>query len=174
MTDSESVGFGSSPDIPAKRFWSKVDKNGPMHPTLGRCWLWTAGITAGDRGGYGRFWFNGKDCLAHRIAYQLAGKTIPDGLEIDHRCRNRRCVNPRHLREATNKQNHENLGGPFRNNKSSGVRGVYRGRNGRWMGLFTHNGAYVYCGYFDTKAGAEAAVIARRCELFTHNDLDRT
>lgn len=69
------------------RFWSKVEKT----PT---CWLWTAAKT---RTGYGRFQFEGKARLAHRMAYELIRGPIPSGLTLDHLCRVRSCVNPAHL-----------------------------------------------------------------------------
>lgn len=47
--------------------------------------------------GYGVQWRNGRLKLAHRVAYELAKGPIPDGLVIDHLCRNHACVNPDHL-----------------------------------------------------------------------------
>ena len=71
-----------------ERFWAKVE-------VTGFCWLWTAATT--QDGGYPRFKMEGKTQYAHRIAYQwLVGK-VGDGLELDHLCRVRRCVNPDHL-----------------------------------------------------------------------------
>lgn len=67
------------------RFWPKVNKE-----ASGGCWEWTA---AKMPMGYGRF--DGK--LAHRLAYELLVGPIPDGLVIDHLCRNKSCVNPGHL-----------------------------------------------------------------------------
>lgn len=67
------------------------------------CWIWTACTETRD--GYGRFRCNGKSRYAHRVAYELFKKTIPEGLTVDHRCRNRACVNPKHLRLLTRENN---------------------------------------------------------------------
>ena len=79
------------------RFWGKVDKNGPTG-----CWLWTASIT---RSGYGHFRIGSKLHPAHRVAYELSIGQIPEGLQLDHLCRVRRCVNPKHLEPVTNQEN---------------------------------------------------------------------
>lgn len=86
----------------AERFWPKVDKNGPIPATFrhrGSCWQWTAGAIST---GYGLFHqANRKAVLAHRYSYEQLVGPIPDGLVIDHLCRNRRCVNPAHLEAVT-------------------------------------------------------------------------
>lgn len=90
-----------------ERFWGKVDKSGPVSqncPELGPCWNWTGNKTGPE--GYGRFYPGGKTgVLAHRFAYQLLTGTIPEGLVIDHLCRNRACVNPSHLEPVTHRVN---------------------------------------------------------------------
>lgn len=148
-----------------ERFWSKVDKSAGDG-----CWPWTA---SRDRNGYGQFGLGGKMRRAHRVAYELAtGRPIPAGMQVDHRCRNRPCVRPDHLRLATNKQNQENHRGAQRNS-SSGVRGVHWAkRDQRWQGQVKHHGKRIHVGLFDSLAEAEAAAIAKRKELFTHNDSD--
>jgi predicted RNA-binding Zn-ribbon protein involved in translation (DUF1610 family) len=78
-----------------ERFWPKVEK------TSG-CWLWT-GNTYWD--GYGQFWLNPRQVRAHRFAYELANGAIPDGLVLDHLCRNRLCVRADHLEPVTNREN---------------------------------------------------------------------
>lgn len=158
--------FSTLPAADVQRFWSKVDRSGS-------CWLWTASTGRG----YGRFGIlvNGKTKImkAHRIAYSLTNGRIPDGGEIDHRCRNRACVNAEHLRLATHKQNQENLGGA-KTGSISGVRGVsWASRHNKWLAKITHNQRQVYVGMFATVAEAEQAVTAKRRELFTHNDADR-
>lgn len=57
------------------------------------CWRWTGKMD----GRYGRCGGPGSNRLAHRAAYMLLVGPIPDGLTIDHLCRNTWCVNPAHL-----------------------------------------------------------------------------
>jgi len=85
----------STPDD-VERFWVKVDRSGPDG-----CWVWTAARVTG----YGRFRLAGKQVGAHRLAYELLVGPIPDGLTIDHLCRNRACVNPSHLEPVTGRVN---------------------------------------------------------------------
>jgi hypothetical protein len=63
------------------------------------CWLWMG--TVERRCGYPQIWYEGTNCLAHRIAYELYVGPIPDGLVLDHLCRVRSCVNPKHLEAVT-------------------------------------------------------------------------
>lgn len=149
-------------DRATARFWAKVDKSGD-------CWEWTASRWPV---GYGRFVVASRiTASAHRIAYEICVGPIPEGWLIDHKCFNRGCVNPAHLRLATYKQNAENKSGR-RSDNTSGVSGVYWKKN-KWAAAVGHNGARIHLGVFETIAEAEAAVVAKRCELFTHNDLDR-
>ena len=144
------------------RFWSHVDQSE-------NCWNWTSYVT--ERG-YGRF-FDGRAIAAHRFAYELLIGPIPTDREIDHVCHNRKCVNPDHLRLVTRKQNQEHRIKPNSNSRS-GVRGVYWFKpTQRWCATVGHNHQRICVGYFDTIEEAEAAVIAKRKELFTHNDADR-
>src|SRR5215471_12258201 len=66
------------------------------------CWLWTGSLHSG---GYGQVWVNGGPKLAHRAVYEEVVGQIPDGLELDHLCRVRCCVNPNHLEPVTPRVN---------------------------------------------------------------------
>jgi hypothetical protein len=144
-------------------FWDKVAK--------ADCWEWQA---FRQPKGYGMVWATyegkGRMVLAHRAAWYLVNGDIEQSMQLDHTCFNRACVNPGHLRLATSKQNNENRSGAQKNNQT-GVRGVSQ-RGSKWRARVVHNRTFHNVGYFDTKAAAEAAVIAKRLELFTHNSVD--
>ncbi len=80
------------------RFYDKVH----MEPNSG-CWLWAAHLNGN---GYGTFaGYSGRTELAHRVSYQMHIDEIPDGLQLDHLCRVKCCVNPAHLEPVTNREN---------------------------------------------------------------------
>jgi hypothetical protein len=78
------------------RFLSKIElkDNG--------CWDWKGSKT---KEGYGRFAFNKIMVIAHRFSYEVHKQCIPIGMEIDHLCKNRSCVNPEHLEVVTHTTN---------------------------------------------------------------------
>lgn len=66
------------------------------------CWIWTGSCQVD---GYGRVQFRGKSWRAHRAIYTLLVDEIPEGLVLDHLCRNPSCVNPEHLEPVTQQEN---------------------------------------------------------------------
>lgn len=149
----------------SERIWTRVDKTST-------CWNWTGCL---DRKGYGIIGDKTGDqkvsLRVHRLAYSLLIGPLTDEDQVDHRCHNRHCVNPEHLRATTGKQNQENRAGA-RRDSSSGIRGVYASGD-RWTAEVRHCGQKNHIGTFDSAQEAEAAAIAKRNELFTHNDIDR-
>lgn len=82
-----------------ERFWAKVY----FPPCEDDCWTWTA---YSNRLGYGSFHPSpGTAAPAHRVAYEMVVGPVPDGLVIDHLCRNPSCVNPAHLEPVTQQEN---------------------------------------------------------------------
>lgn len=83
----------------AERIWRYVDTG-----DITGCWPWCGTIS---QQGYGQIYMGGKPKrrAAHRAMYELLVGPVPDGLDLDHLCRNRRCVNPAHLEPVTRSEN---------------------------------------------------------------------
>jgi hypothetical protein len=75
-------------------FWEHVDASGD-------CWEWVGTLSHG----YGAAWIEGVHVLTHRYAYQTLVGPIRQGLDLDHLCRNRTCLNPDHLEPVTKAMN---------------------------------------------------------------------
>jgi hypothetical protein len=88
----------SPAQIEARR---RIEERSIPEPNSG-CWLWL-GCARPD--GYGCLGFHGKLYLAHRLSYSVFCTEIPAGLQIDHLCRMRCCVNPGHLEPVTIAEN---------------------------------------------------------------------
>ena len=80
-----------------ERMWNFISPE----PNSG-CWLWEGGIS---QDGYALVWANGTGGKAHRMIYEEMRGPVPDGLQLDHLCRVRFCVNPDHLEPVTQQEN---------------------------------------------------------------------
>lgn len=146
------------------RFWSRVRKTET-------CWLWTGPLYDG----YGRIKRGRTIWPVHRMAWVMAGGEIPEGMQIDHKCRNRACVRVSHLQVVTQALNAQNRGA-YRNSKT-GVRGVAKvpNRNDCYRVRATDpiTRERIEGGFYEDLAEAEAAAIELRNRLMTNNLQDR-
>lgn len=78
-----------------------LEKRSMPEPNTG-CWLW---LQSTGSHGYGQTFMNGKVTVAHRVSYEAYKGKIPIDLVIDHKCRNRICINPEHLEPVTDAEN---------------------------------------------------------------------
>ena len=99
-----------------ERFWSKVQKTD-------ECWIWTA---SRKFDGYGRFWYHGREILAHRFSWKLHNGIIPEGLNVLHKCDNPPCVRPNHLLLGTQ---YDNIQDKLLKGRYEPLRGVKHGRS---------------------------------------------
>ena len=144
------------------RFWSKIDKGE-------QCWLWTDPPNAQ---GYGAISYGGKRRTAHRVSYEIHRGAIPDGMQIDHACREKLCVNPDHLRVVTDGENKQNLAAYARS--KSGIRGVtYYPKRRKWLAMAQRDGVKHYLGWHLTSTSASSAVSEWRRENMPYSEIDK-
>jgi excisionase family DNA binding protein len=106
-----------------KRFWSKVDKNGPVpehKPEIGPCWVYAESRA---EFGYGQFYLRrGNPRLAHSVSYALCKGPVPPRMHVCHHCDNPPCVRPDHLFIGTAAANALDCVSKGRANRAQGVR----------------------------------------------------
>ena len=161
--DPMNAGRGPQFFTAEERFNARTERRGD-------CLIWTGG-TQGN--GYPKMIVNGSSVPSHRYAWESVHGPIEAGLEVDHLCHEPLCCEVAHLRLTTRKQNMEHRQGAP-SNSTTGVLGVSWNRKlNKYQVTVRHNDRSVYGGIYVTLPEAEAAAIALRKRLFTHNDRDR-
>lgn len=134
-----------------KRFLSKVKNNTPDE-----CWVWSGCINSA---GYGLIYEGDgshKILLAHRVSYELFIGPIPDKMQLDHKCHNRPCVNPYHLRPCTHSENCRNSTRPTNGNTQ--MKGIHWDKEQKkWRACIHVNDKTIHLGRFLTQELAHAA-----------------
>ena len=87
-------------DLMPQRLWFNIEPG----RSDDECWLW---LGSKSTDGYGQLRIDGASRNAHCVAYELEVGAIPEGMELDHTCRARACINPRHLEPVTHQVNME-------------------------------------------------------------------
>jgi hypothetical protein len=148
---SSSISRQKKPGLERFLSYVSVQENG--------CWLWTGGKN-GD--GYGNFRDENRVSRgAHRWSYEYFVGPVPQGLDLDHLCRNRACVHPEHLEPVSHRENgHRGARGVLKDKKTSQYLGVYwvKKRN-KWSAQIQLDGEIRYLGYFDDEGLAHQAYV---------------
>lgn len=154
-----------SPHLPGRNYLDPEEAFAARIEPLvgGDCLLWMGSINW-ERDGYGQISDHGVLKGVHRYAWEREHGLIPDGMQVDHTCHVRTCVEISHLRLATPGQNQWNRAGADRGS-ASGIRNVYRAPSGRYQVLVSRGGEAHYGGMFDSAQEAEVAAINLRKTL---------
>lgn len=127
-----------------------------------QCWIWLGSSSGGNSTGEGYGGFSDKGfrrycARAHVWAWCCIGNNEPPprGSELDHKCCNRKCVNPKHLRVVTRQQNNANSKRSKQN--TSGFKGVYLTKHGYWTAKIGVDYKSKYLGSFNTPYDAAVA-----------------
>lgn len=129
-----------------ERFWPKVNKQTPTG-----CWQWLGGKTKG----YGQFYLGGRVEKAHRACLIILGKQLNPFLTIDHLCRNKACVNPKHLEEVTIRMN------ILRTDNNAAVNA--RKTHCKWGHEFTKENTYIVIQKDRKNPGRQCRICRDRC-----------
>jgi hypothetical protein len=121
---------------PILRFMVKFDLGSiPVHnPSLGPCWEWNAGK---NHQGYAKFREGGRGSRTvhgHCFAYEYFVGEVPDGLQLDHQCDNKSCVNPWHVKPVTGSENVFRAPHRHRNKTHCANGHEYTEENTSWVG----------------------------------------
>ena len=125
----------------------------------GECLLWTGSL---DSKGYGQITSGTSTVRAHRVAWALSGRELPEGQPLDHTCVNRNCVEVSHLRLATYRENGSARVRLNRNNKSGHRNVFWRHDAGKWRVKV----GGVSFGHFDNLEEAVGVAMRAREEMY--------
>lgn len=100
-----------------ERFWGFVNKNGPIHPVYGQCWVWT-GYCGKRRKGV--IYVEGEPVYASRFSYARFIGPISEGDYVLHHCDNEKCVRPDHLFTGDQQANMSDMVSKNRQNHPQG------------------------------------------------------
>lgn len=123
--------FRAIPKFNHEKFLSKIRVSG-------ECWEWQGGVRDN---GYAIMWVDDMDYQAQRLSYDLFSGIKDKSKVIDHICMNKKCVNPEHLREVTEKVN------ALENSFSPGALNKRKTHCKRGHELSEENGMYQYTNY---------------------------
>ncbi len=85
-----------------ERFYEKVVRSDTLFYNGTPCLLWTGG---GTTDGYGQCYYQGRKYMSHKWHYEVTVGPVPEGMDLDHLCEHRRCLDPSHLKISTHQEN---------------------------------------------------------------------